>query len=410
MKNYVKAVVSFLFLMVVVAVMPVTSQAAVPAPTNLRQTGAGTSSVEVSWQAVPDANSYFTQWSLDGKTWGASADQSSSPVNDVYNLSAGSTYYVRVGACEGGWLSDVGDVEPAAWSAPIEVVTVPDYSQITKVDVNVGAATSNSLPFTWTACPGATYYNLYNGRTDEFIATSPVPSFTWAGLMPGTGYYLDIQPVKVSTTGFEAKSTATYSRKSSSIFYTRPETPATPSVGEFHVGNAWTNLKLADFTVNKPNIYDGYELEVYTVKGSKKAFTTESSASSMSVKKNTAYKFRCRYFNVYEGQRINGGWSGYRYFWFHSVTGKRKNGNRISLSWGKVTNAKNYTIYISTSSTGGYKKVKTVGAKTTKLTIRKCGKKKINRRTKYYVRVVAKAKDGKKVISSDVNWSGETLG
>lgn len=407
MKNYVKAVVSFLFLMVVVAVVPVTSQAAVPAPTNVRQTDGDRSSVEVSWQAIPDADTYFTQWSLDGKTWGSSAEQSSSPKDTLYNLSAGSTYYVRVGACEGGWSSDVSDVAPGAWSAPIEVVTAPDYSQIATVDVNVGAATQNALPFAWTACPGATYYNLYNGRTDEFIGTSPVPSFTWAGLMPGTGYYIKIQPVKVSSSGFEAK---TSGYKSSDYFYTRPETPVTPTVGEFHVGNAWTNIKLVDFVVNKPTIYDGYELEVYTVKGNKKAYATESSLGSMSVKKNTAYKFRCRYYNKYDDQRIYGGWSGYRYFWFHSVNGTRKNGTRINLSWGKVTNAKNYTIYISTSKTGGFKKVKTVGAKTTKITIRKYGKKKINRRTKYYVKVVAKAKDGKKVISSDVNWQGETLG
>lgn len=411
MKNYVKAVVSFLFLMVAVAVVPVTSQAAVSAPTNVRQTGAGTGSVEVSWQAVPDAESYFVQWSLDGVTWGKSGEWETSASCDLYSLSAGSTYYVRVGSSEQGWLeAEIEDVAPSAWSAPIEVVTIPDYSEITNVNVNVGAATPNSLPFTWTACPGATYYNLYNGRTNEFIATSAVPSFTWTGLMPGTGYYLDIQPVKVSTTGYEAKTTATYSRKSSSIFYTRPDTPATPTVGEFRIGNAWTNIKQADFVVNKPTSYDGYELEVYMVKGNKKAFTTESSSSAMSVKNNTAYRYRCRYYNVYEGQRIYGGWSGYRYFWFHSVNGKRKKGNRISLSWGKVTNAKNYTISISTSKTGGYKKVKTVSAKTTKLTIRKCGKKKISRKKKYYVRVVAKAKDGKKVISSDVNWQGETLG
>lgn len=410
MKNYVKAVVSFVFLTMAVAMFPVMSQAAVTAPTNLRQTNAGTGSVEVSWQAVPDAERYWVQWSLDGVTWGTKGEETTSADETLYSLSAGSTYYVRVGASEGGWLSDITDVPANAWSAPIEVVTVPDYTHITNVNVNIGAVTSNSLPFTWTACPGASFYNVYNESTNELIGTTAVPAFTWNGLIPGSSYRIDIQPVRVSSLGYEAKSSATYSRKTSPLFYTRPEKPVTPTVGAFGLGSTYYNINKAYFAASVPTGYAGYEIEVYTVKGNKMALTTSSTLSGLEVKRNTAYKYRCRFYNNYEGERIYGDWSGYRYFWFHSVKGQRVNGKKIKLSWGKVTNAKNYTIYISTSSTGGYKKVKTVKAKTTKLTITKCGKKKINRKKKYYVKIVAKAKDGKKVISSDVNWSGETLG
>lgn len=49
MKNYLKTIVTFIFLMAAVAFVPTTSEAALSTPTNLRQTRATDNSVELGY-------------------------------------------------------------------------------------------------------------------------------------------------------------------------------------------------------------------------------------------------------------------------------------------------------------------------------------------------------------------------
>lgn len=68
MKNYLKTIVTFIFLMAAVAFVPTTSEAALSAPTNLQQTEASAGYVKFSWGAVVDADDYYYSWS-DGLNW-----------------------------------------------------------------------------------------------------------------------------------------------------------------------------------------------------------------------------------------------------------------------------------------------------------------------------------------------------
>lgn len=406
MKNYVKAIVSFVFLMAAVAFVPVTSEAALAAPTNLRQTDADSSSVDVSWEAVPGASTYYVMWSKDGVTWDPSTAKSAyNPDKTLYSLTAGMTLYVRVGASS-SFLGGAEDIPAGSWSTPIEVVTAPDANLIT--DINCTGATTTSLAYQWTACPGATSYNLYNRDSKVNIGSTVETSFTWNGLLPNTAYGLQIEPVRISSTGFVARPSSV---KALTNVYTMPEKPAAPTTGAFGLGNTYYNINVAYFDANVPSGVDGYEIEVYQMKGNKKVFTAGSWSNSMTVKRNQAYKYRCRYYvnynGNYNGEKVYSDWSGYRFFCFQTANGT-KYSNRIKLSWSKVSNAKNYTVYISTSSAGGWKKVKTLGAKSTGITIRKCGKGKIKKNKKYYVKVVTKLKNGKKTVTSDFNYSAES--
>ena len=72
----------------------------------------------------------------------------------------------------------------------------------------------------------------------------------------------------------------------------------------------------------------------------------------------------------------------------------------LSFQWGKVGGASGYDVYISTKPKKGYKKVKSVGKNTTKLTIRKFKGKKINPKKTYYMYVETKKKNGSKVNKS----------
>lgn len=51
----------------------------------VKQTGAGSSYVDLAWDAQPGAGHYHTQFSQDGKNW-IDMDNSSSPSESVYNL------------------------------------------------------------------------------------------------------------------------------------------------------------------------------------------------------------------------------------------------------------------------------------------------------------------------------------
>lgn len=400
MKNYIKAMVTFVFLMAAAAVMPNTASAAeLTAPQGVHQTAAAKREVKITWEAVPGADTYFWSWSLDGSAWSDSGyDWCKSPEDIIYNLSAGSTYYVRVRAAD---TSDWANYVYSEWSRPIQVATAPDAAQMGQL--TLAEATASSLTITWAPCPGATSYNVYDGSTNVLLGTVTNSTFVRNSLAPGNAYSIKVVPVRTTEAGYAAFD----SYRILSNVYTKPNKPVKPSTANFGLSSIYYNINVAYFGATDPSkSANGYEIEVYTMKGNKKVFTATRSSNRFAVKRNTAYKYRCRFYATYGNEKIYGDWSGYRYFVYQTVNGK-KYSNRIKMSWKKVANAKNYTVSISTKEKGGYKKVKTLSSKSTSLTIRKCGKSKIKKNKTYYVKVVANLKDGKKSVKSDTYYVGK---
>lgn len=400
MKNYIKAMVTFVFLMAAAAVMPNTASAAeLTVPTGIHQTDADKNAVKIVWNAVPGADTYYWSWSVDGSAWSDSKyDWCKSPEEILYNLSAGSTYYVRVRAAN---TSDWQNYQYGEWSQPIQVATAPDAAQMGTLTLADSATTS--LTITWAPCPGATSYNVYDATTNVLLGTVTNSTFVRNGLAPGNAYSTKVVPVRTTDAGY----TAFDSYRVLSNTYTKPNKPVTPSTANFGLTNIFYSINVAYFGATDPSkSANGYEIEVYTMKGNKKVFTATSSNNRFTVKRNTAYKYRCRFYTTYGNERIYGDWSGNRYFVYQTVSGK-KYSNRIKMSWNKVANAKSYTVSISTKEKGGYKKVKTLSSKSTSLTIRKCGKSKIKKNRTYYVKVVANLKDGKKSVKSDTYYVGK---
>lgn len=400
MKNYIKAIVTFVFLMAAAAFMPNVADAAAPAvPTGVHQTNASGSCVEIAWNAVPNASRYYVSWSADGvSNWSepASYDWTTSPSDIITGLSAGSTYYVRV-QCRNS------NEEYSGYSEPLQVVTAPDAQQMGKLTLT--GATQTSLTISWTPCPGATSYSVYDYSTDALLGTVTDTTFTRTGLAANNSYGIKVIPTKTSAAGYSAVS----SYRSLTGIYTKPNKPVTPSTANFGLTSVYYNINVAYLGATDPSkSANGYEIEIYTVKGKKKVFTATSSNYRFTAKRNTPYKYRCRFYASYGDEKIYGDWSGYRYFCFQTVSGK-KYSNRIKMSWKKVTGAKSYTVYISTKENGGYKKVKKLSSKKTSITIRKCGKKRIKKNGTYYVKVVANLTDGKKAVKSDTYYVGKTL-
>lgn len=399
MKNYVKALAAFVFVLAAVMFVPAMSQAEVKVPTGLKQTAADRTNVQFSWAAVPGADGYGVYFSTDGENYTLlDATESASIV--IPKLNAGQSVYVKVSSVylEEKLESDLSEA--------LEVVTAPDAATM-KVDCT--ERTLNSLTFTWNACAGATSYVVHDYSNKQVLTTLPAAttSYTRTGLVPGSSYGIVVEPVRTSASGFAA------SKNVSGLYdvYTNKSAPAKPSTSDFYVSIPSTTSKTASFlAVDVSRQAAGYEVEVYKVKGGKKVATLSATnggrTNSMSFSKNTPYKYRVRYYVVNNGQNTYGEWSGYRYFYRQSVTGKKKwstasKNAKVTLKWSKVTGATGYTVSVSTSKNGKFKKVKTLGKNSKGFTITKIGKKKLQKNKSYYIKVEPKVKDGKTNIKND---------
>lgn len=408
MKNYVKAIVTFVFLMAAVAFVPTTSNAALNAPTNLTQTGATDGSVKFSWGAVVNAEDYYYSWS-DGLNWSEpkrvwSYDNEYS----LYSLTAGSTYYVRV------YAADAND-NLSAPSQTLEVVTAPSISTI---NTTVTAVTENAISFSWTPAAGATSYDI-TSRYDNIIPNMSVAttSATVGNLAPATWYGFGVVPCRTSSSGYKATGSTvnvTYTQTAGTSLPTGNTgsvltAPATPSTANFGIYTGNISASTVTIQASDPNrAANGYEIEVRNLKGKLVKTISSSSTYTTSIKfgKNTPYKYRIRLYATNGVQKLYSGWSGYRYFWLQNVTGKkhysfRSKYAKIKLNWKKMSAAKGYTISMATSRDGKYKKVKTLGKNAKSVTLTKFGKKKLDKYKTYYIKVTAKVKDGKKTLKND---------
>lgn len=410
MKNYVKAIVTFVFLIAAVTFVPAISEAAIAslgAPVGLKQIDASENSVKFSWDAVIGAKDYAVSYS-DGATWSQPERVWTGTDETIYSLSAGKTYYVRVYAVD-------DDDNLGAPSADLEVVTAPRVEEMGTATVTDRTASSISL--SWLPASGATSYvvkdDFYQMAT--FFVETATPTATVTDLLPNSWYGVDVFAVRTSSSGFKA-----YSSRQHNYIQTLEAlvAPAKPSKSNFTVYNPSASAGTTGFMVADPNhTADGYELEVYKVKGNKKVFAVNTSSSGVPSRKfgkNTPYKYRIRYYAQSGVSKLYGPWSDYRYFWLHNVTGKRNyrlssSNCSISMKWSKVAGATSYTVSMSASANGKYKKVKTLGKNAKSIKITKFGKSKLSRYKTYYLKVTANVKSGKKTLKNDAQTYNRTI-
>lgn len=403
MKNYSKIVFGFLFIMMTVVLFPTTSKA-IAAPVNVCQTeytgDVDGDAVTITWNAVPGVTDYYVQC-CDDADWGDTKERTFLTTYRIYNLNSGVSKYVRVGVLD----LETGDY---VWSEPIEVVTAPKAATITQLEATV--VKTDSLTFTWNPCAGATSYNILDYSSDELLGTTTDTTFTWNGLAPNSQYGIKVVPVRTSKSGFAAyEDTNFLALKKVSTAKTAPAAPKNKSYIESMNTKSMT-VSFYAYVTGRSQHADGYEVEVYDMKDGKKVETlsadNDSETKRMKVTEDTLYKYRIRYYVVNNGQNLYGAWSGYRHFCMQKVTIKKScKANRlyetIKVSWKKVAGVSGYTIYISESEDGKYKKIKSLGKNIKGITIKKIGKSKLNKMETYYVKIVPEVKDDKKTIMSD---------
>ncbi len=379
----------------------VDSKAAV---TGVKQTEGRDTSISLSWNAELGAKSYAVQLSNDGNNW-VTMDKTSSADGDVSNITAGRTYYARVGAfnCYTWQIGEGNNINPiSGWSSAVEVVTAPDTSNLSVIQTG---ATTKSITVKCTGASGANYYILSTGSYNNFNkvgASTKNTIKTSSKLNIGTSYTIYCYPCrKAKTTGFIA-------RDDCRSVYGAKTLSNKVSTKNFGFKNIWYNIDEYSIGINSyaaVGDYDGVQVQLQSPSGKgTRTFLGSGDSASIGNFNGTFYRYRIRtYITCGNKKKLYSAWSGFRYAGVSSkITAEYTKSHKIKLNWAKVKNASKFTVYISRSENSGFKKVKTTNAKNRSVVISKCGKSRIKKYTRYYIKIVASAKSGKKTYSSDL--------
>lgn len=409
MKKIGKIVAAIAFLFVVTAMVPVVSKAAMTKPVNLKQTEATENGVKYSWDPVEGADGYLTSWSPDQVNW-TKPEAATAAEQLVTGLQAGQSYYVQVVAVDMK-AYDAGEEEFLSEESDVfEVVTAPDAAAMRPINK---VEQTTSIALSWSAVPGATSYILKDGPADtaKVYGTTTQTNFTMSNLTPNTTYALNVFPVRTSASGYQAMNTYLSTTlltavEKPPVVIPAPSKASTANFGLYKTPSMTSNDTGISFFVKNPDENAvGYEVEIFKVKGGKKVKTVTSQktiSDTVYLSKNVAYKYRIRYFTLSNGQKLYGDYSGYRYFCLQKASAKTEmRTKKIRMKWGKVAGASGYTVYVSKNSKKGFKKVKSLGAKAKKIEFKGSGKLKLKKGQTYYVKLVAKIKDGGKTVSND---------
>lgn len=398
MKKRIKSLILVMTAFVMTMMFGVLVSAATTAPekiTGLKQTDAGKTSLDISWDSQLDCE-YLVQYSTDGVNW-TEENMTYSTSNYKYGLSEGATYYARVRGRRSEYISGEGTkYYYGPYSDILEVITTPaEVATVSQTD-----ATYNTATFTWGAVEGATQYDVYktvNG-IETFVGTVNTNAITLTGLSR-ENFSISVISVKKSPAGFEAKTSYGKTLYSSDINLIPDKAQ------NVYIDAYYKSLKQVCIKWNKCLFADGYEVQVF--KGNAKKPMTDIKEKgeyvyARNIVDKSYYKVRVRAYTTVNGQIKYGAWSDYTHF-AQQTTIKLKyvGSSKLKISWSKVKGATSYTVYMSTKKNSGYKAVKTL--KKTSYTATRFKKKKLSRKKTYYVYVVANKKVGKKTEKSAVS-------
>lgn len=389
MKRFFSAVISIAILISIA--VPVTANAAAPKVEGLKQAETDYTQLNFTWDKVFGENvTYDVQMGTSESSLSTVKTDTDYTDYGVGDLQDGRSYYVRVRAHMNG--------EYGEWSDVLEVVTAPkQVENLFQTD-----CTTSSATLAWDAVNGATTYSVIEriNDSDKVLATTTSTSCTIKGLNNKTELKSNIyvRPSRENA----AKSYSAFVKPEYSWDYQyldggslrlTPKTPAIPKITALYTG-----INCCDFSYSTVPYATDYEFEAYAA-GKKIA---SGSGNSFSTSPGKFYSFRTRAIAKISAtdKAKYSGWSGYKYCGYGlNASAKKVNKKKaIQVQWKKFKGASDYVVYISKNSKGGFKKV--TSTKKTVLKIKKIGKKKLQKKKAYYVKVTARKKVGKNVVAS----------
>lgn len=372
----------------------------------LTQVDADTQNVALQWQAsFADNAGHYRIFVGTSQNQMTEKDYTSSTNAIIRNLTPNSVYYVQVQVWSEYHFSD--DSVLVAASEVIPVCTLPEVGSVTGLQQT--NATTSSITMSWTAVRGATSYDVYryNGWKDYTKVASDVK---------GTACTVSRLSASTAVKYFViAKQAAPlYGLVGVSSQFTEVEMKTVPGkVALIAMSSYYDSLGEAGFKWSTVNNVTGYQFELRDYKN-KLLFSKDTgsyygySVNVSPFKKGVFTKARARAYILVGNKKLYGAWSGYTYNASNKkITVRRtRNGKKITVKWKKISGASGYKVSISTKDGSGYKKVKTLSKKKSSITITKCGKKKLKKNKRYYIRVQYLTKAGKKTITSNIVGSG----
>lgn len=248
-----------------------------------------------------------------------------------------------------------------------------------------------------------------NGKWEE-LSTSSIGNLTSEGatiigLEPGTIVFC----MRFDYSYNVPNSSIRYTK---SLFLSNPITVAKKTGGLRIVDQLATTQKLK-LAFDVPQALSGYEVKLTPIDGSKTVKIKYDFGSALApgqdtwktlytnASLNTAYVAKVRTFATMGDvakSKVYSAWSDSTVLVPQpKVTGKRS-GNSSDLKWNRIAGAKNYTVFASDRTSGGFEKVATT--KSNKYTITKVHGKKMKKGKPYYYYVKATVKQGGRSYSS----------
>ncbi len=416
MKSLVNGAVKFskLWMLALMCVLflgvGIKAEAAPGQVTGVKQTGYSVNPicVRVEWNTVSGADKYLVEWSDNAAFSGTSTKSIETSQNPmvIENLTAGSTYYVRVSA--------INQDGTGAASSPIQVVTAP----IGKVEgLTQTKAENKKVTLKWNSVEKANAYYIRYGKNTNSLKEDMVTntSYVISGAAD-SAYIVYVYPVLKSSSGFEAIG---FNGKYI-VVSTIPKKITKVRMVESGVGNN-PSAGTVKFTWKASNAADGYEYEILGNNGKKilkKTITAEAFSNTSGLVtvnsgklKNTQFmKIRVRgYVNVGKSKK-KGPVSDLIYFAKcptkikHAPVNNSDLAAGVKVTWGKMAGANNYTVYVSTNFRSWKKAGTTKG---TSYVIKKCNGSALRTGVTYYYKVVANKKVKGKTYTSDKAWYKE---
>lgn len=359
---------------------------ALDAPTITAQTESSSSYASFQWNPVNGADNYVTRYSYDGGATWIDEGKAYSTKDTIFDLVAGGSYLVQVAATN-------YEKEQSAWSAPFEIVTIPDTSYITSgVTGFQTGATTNAASFQWGVAPGATGYNLYLEANNQFFLIDTVLTNAYTTtpvLTPDTKYTFYIAPFKMSASGYVAQPTINYTWSVPDITVTTLAKKPTINIGFATYANDVSDAYVALPESNAT----GYYTRFYNAKGkliTEKYSDTYSWSSvkpgSSAFKYGSFCKVKAASYLEINNQKIFSE-TATKSFIFQPKVNLKQSKGKLTLSWKKVSKAQKYEVYVSYNQKDGYKKVATLSNKKTSYTLKKFKGTKVSSNKTYYVYV-----------------------